>query len=295
MVRIRPEHAPQIHGHRGARGLFPENSLVAIQSAVQCGCDAIEVDLCISADDQVVVHHDPVLSPCLVRGPGGRWIEEEIRVRELTVRELQSFDIGRIRPGTEYGTTFRHQQPVDGTTIPTLEECVRLVDRLQADILFNLELKSTPLDPASTPPMADFARIVAAELNRLDLVEHAFVQSFDWRLPRAVQRLVPGLKIGFTTGLEFEGKPDAWTDYHDLKNFNAQIPVMVKALGAHVWSSDHRCLTRSEVALAHDLGLELNVWTVNTTRDMEKWIEWEADAITTDYPDHLHALLTRGQ
>ena len=265
---------------------------MAIQAAVECGCDAIEVDLCVSADDQLVIHHDSTLSPCLTRDRNGRWIDEKIRVRELTVQELASFDIGRIKPHTQYWSTFRHQQPVEGTTIPTLEEFVHLIHRLQADIIFNLELKSTPFDPKSAPPVPDFSRIVAAELNRLNLVERAFVQSFDWRLPLAVKRLVPGLKIGFTTDSGFEGKPNAWTDYHDLGDFNDRIPAMVKALGAHVWSSDHRNTTRDDVERAHNLGLELNVWTVNTLQDMEKWIEWGADAITTDYPDRLYALLT---
>ena len=124
---------PEIHGHRGARGLYPENTLASIRAGIDCGCDAIEVDLCVSADNQLVIHHDPILSSRLVRDKTGQWIQNGLRIRDWPVEELKKFDVGRINPESDYAKLFPQQTPVDGARIPTLGEFVDLVTNIQSE------------------------------------------------------------------------------------------------------------------------------------------------------------------
>src|SRR4051794_35890108 len=116
-----------LQGHRGARGLFPENTLEGFERAAALGLRSFEIDIGVTADGVPVVHHDPHLNPNITRGPDGRWLEERgPLLRELTLAELQRYDVGRIKPGSVYAATYATQAPVDGARIPTLERVLRL-------------------------------------------------------------------------------------------------------------------------------------------------------------------------
>jgi glycerophosphoryl diester phosphodiesterase len=290
---------PAIHGHRGARGLYPENSLVAIEAGIEAGCDAIEVDLCVTADNHLVIHHDPILSPKLVRDNDNQWVTETIRIRDLNLAQLKTYDVGRIDPKTEYGEVFRTQAAVDGTTIPTLDEFVELVNKLGAPIVYNLELKSTPYDPKATPPVDEYIRLVIAALDKHKITERVFLQSFDWRLVIAAKTAIPALKIGFITDQQpdgnpispISGSPSPWTDFQDVADYDNHLPAMIKALGGDVWSSNQLDLTENSIHSSHELGLEVYAWTVNSTTDMKRMIDFGVDVITTDYPDRLYTLI----
>ena len=290
---------PENHGHRGARGLYPENSLKAIRAGIENDCDAIEVDLCISADDQVVIHHDPVLASYLVRDNTGRWIDREILIRELSLGQIKQFDVGRIDPGSKYAERFPDQVAIDGTRIPTLTEFVDLTERLKSNVVFNLELKSTPYDLNITPDVTHYIDLVLTELKRHQIVDRTFLQSFDWRLMIEAKRILPKLKIGLLTDQQLEGnplspiagQPTRWTCNQDLADFNHGIPELIKSLNADVWSSNQLDLTLGDVQHAHDLGLEVYAWTVNEVSDMNRMIDIGVDAITTDYPNVLNDLL----
>ncbi len=290
---------PAIHGHRGARGIFPENSLIGIQAGIEAGCDAIEVDLCVTADNHLVIHHDPILSPELVRDESGRWITGEIRIRDLDLEHLKTYDIGRIDPDTEYGELFSTQTPVDSTHIPTLDEFVELVTKLDSSVIYNLELKSTRDNRRDTPLVDEYVDLVVDALQKHGIIDRAFLQSFDWRLVIAVKTLVPRLKIGFITNQQPDGPPISpipgtpapWTSYEDIADYDNHLPGMVKSLGGDVWSSNQHDLNESDIHSSHELGLEVYAWTVNSIMDMERMIDFGVDVITTDYPDRLYRIL----
>jgi len=129
---LNPKHPvsrnpPEIHGHRGARGLYPENSLPGIREAIALGCDAVEVDVCVSRDNQLMVMHDLELSPDFVRDANGHWLEPGIRVRELTAEQLEDFDIGTLRPGSPYAARFSDQAALEKVRIPRLDEYIETV------------------------------------------------------------------------------------------------------------------------------------------------------------------------
>ena len=289
---------PQNHGHRGARGLSPENTLASIRTGVDWGCDAIEVDLCVSKDNQLVLHHDPVLSPRLVRNTNGQWINDRYKVRDLTALELKQFDVGRINPQSDYAKLFPEQIPIDGARIPVLADFVALITDMQSDITYNLELKSTPYDPETTPQVEEYVDLVVEALSYHDIVARTFLQSFDWRLAIQIKALLPELKVGMLTDQQADGTPlspisgssSLWTNNLDLDNFNS-VPDMVKFVGGNVWSCNALDVSQSDVIRAHQLGLEVYVWTVNSQTQMREMIDFGVDAITTDYPDRLHEVL----
>ena len=94
-----------LHGHRGARGLFPENTLVGFAGALAIGVDALELDVAVTADDVVVVTHDPRLNPDITRTRNGAWLAAPgAAIRSLRAAELAGYDVGRIRPDSAYAT-----------------------------------------------------------------------------------------------------------------------------------------------------------------------------------------------
>src|SRR5580692_9855265 len=107
-----------LQGHRGARGLFPENTLAGFAAALAIGVDSFELDVAVTADGVPVVSHDPALNPDIVRGPDGHWLTSRgPLIHTLSLAELEAFDVGRIRPGSAYAAEFPDQVPCDGARI----------------------------------------------------------------------------------------------------------------------------------------------------------------------------------
>src|SRR5262249_53068938 len=117
-----------LQGHRGARGLWPENTLGGFARTLALGVCGIELDCGLTRDDGLVVTHDPRLNPDCTRDARGRFLDGAgAPVRERSYAELREFDVGRLRPGSAYAARFPLQQPLDGERIPSLEDVLRLV------------------------------------------------------------------------------------------------------------------------------------------------------------------------
>src|SRR5262245_47620135 len=151
-----------LQGHRGARGLAPENTLEGFALALSIGVSTLELDLGISKDGVVVVHHDIWLNPDTTRGSDGAFLPRRgPALRELTLAELQRYDVGRIRPGTSYAATFPEQRPIDGARIPRLAAVFDLVRRTKAHhVRFNMETKMNPSAGTDTADPKTFAAAV---------------------------------------------------------------------------------------------------------------------------------------
>ena len=129
---VKPEYQTKkfyIIGHRGAAGLAPENTIPAFIRAINSGVDAIELDVLLTADGALVVHHDFCLKPEITRKPDGTWLQKWDRpaIKNLTLKELKRYDVGRINPHTSYARRYPEQQPFDGEHIPTLREVISLL------------------------------------------------------------------------------------------------------------------------------------------------------------------------
>src|SRR5258707_5612600 len=152
---LMPAAAFDLQGHRGARGLSPENTLAAFRTALGLGVSTLETDLAVTKDGVVVISHDPLLNPDLVRGPDGQWIAAPgPTIHSLTLAELKRYDIGRLNPANKYAQQFPGQKPADGERFPTLAE---LFAAAGPDVRFNIEIKTDPARPADTPDPATLA------------------------------------------------------------------------------------------------------------------------------------------
>ncbi|HZD26806.1 MAG TPA: glycerophosphodiester phosphodiesterase family protein, partial [Alphaproteobacteria bacterium] len=155
-----PAAAVELQGHRGARGLWPENTLPAFRGAAALGVDTLELDTVVSRDGMVVVSHEPRLTPDLARGPDGRWVDPPgPLVRDLDYAEIRRYDVGRAQPGSRTAKHFPQQQAIDGTWVPTLAE-VLAISREHPYLRYNVEIKFDPEHPDETPAAEPFTKAV---------------------------------------------------------------------------------------------------------------------------------------
>jgi glycerophosphoryl diester phosphodiesterase len=287
-----------LQGHRGARGLAPENTLAGFRQALAVGVTTLELDVGVTADGQVVIAHDPRLNPDLTRDAQGAWLAAPgPALNTLTLAELQRFDVGRLKPGTRYAQTFAAQRGVDGERVPTLAALFDLVRAVGDDtVRFNIETKLSPLAPELAPAPEAFAQAVLEVVRRHGMAGRVTVQSFDWRSLRAVQKLAPGLPIAALTARlqAIDNLGDArWTGGLRLEDHGGSVPRLVKALGAAVWSPFHGELTEAQLAEAHALGLQVVPWTVNEPAAIDRLVGWGVDCLISDHPERVREALAR--
>jgi glycerophosphoryl diester phosphodiesterase len=290
-----------VQGHRGARGLAPENTLAGFELALRLGVDTLELDVGLTRDGVVVIHHDRRLNPQVARGPDGQWIAPPgPPLRELSLDQVQAHDVGRLKPDSPYARSYPEQRPVDGERIPTLAALFARVRALEAGgarpVRFNIETKLSPLAPDETADPETLARALLTVIRQHGLQERVSIQSFDWRTLRWVQRLAPGLPLSaLTTRLPGgDNVSDAhWTAGLVLAEHGDSVPRLVHALGAGTWSPSWRDLTPALLAEARALGLRVVPWTVNEPEAIERLLEWGVDGLISDYPDRVQQALQR--
>lgn len=298
----RPAPAFDLQGHRGARGLLPENTLAGFEAALAIGVSTLELDVGLSRDGVLVVHHDRWLGAATARGPDGAFLSgREPLISALTLEELRRYDVGRLNPQSPYAANFATQRPADGARIPTLAEVLALADR-SPHIRFNIETKLSPNAAADTADPETFAQALAAAVRAAGLAARVSVQSFDWRTLRAMARIAPEIaRVCLTSqSPNFDtvgrGKPglSPWTGL-DVGQHGGSTPRLAAAAGCAVWSPAFRDLEPERLAEAHALGLKVIPWTVNEPADMARLIALGVDGLITDYPDRAReAMAAKG-
>jgi len=293
--------AVDLQGHRGARGLLPENTLPAFARALSLGVTTLELDVGLTADRVLVVGHDERLRGDLARGPDGAWITDPgPALFASTFAELQRYDLGRLRPGSAYAARFASQKSVDGTRMPRLADVFALAERAgNRTVRFNIEIKTDPRDPAVTERPEAFADVLVAFIKEHGLGARVTIQSFDWRSLVRVGETAPEIERSCLTS-EQPGEdtvqagtpgPKPWLGGLDPARFSGSVPRLVAATGARVWSPDFHDLTPSRVSEAHGLSLSVLPWTANERADMERLLDLGVDGIITDYPDRLREVM----
>ena len=256
-----------VQGHRGARGYLPENTLPAFSRALEIGVTTLELDVGVTRDGVVVVHHDRGLNPDIARGADGKWVPRATPINSLTYEELERYDVGRLRPGSDYAKRFPQQKPLDGTRVPRLSELFAIAGK--AGVRFNIEPKSDLDAPNETLAPEPFARALIAEVRKAGMAKRTTVQAFDWRLLKVGEREAPELPTVYCT----EGK--------------GSDPARVHAAGGRIWSPDFEMVTPERFAAARKWGMKVTVWTVNEPPDIARMIDLGVDGIASDYPDRV--------
>lgn len=279
----------EVQGHRGARGLAPENTLPAFRRALALKVDTLELDVGITRDGVIVVAHDPSLNPDIARGPDGQWLTARgPAIHSLTYAELMRYDVGRLKPGG-YARRYPAQVPVDGTVMPRLSDVFELVrDEGARNVRFNIETKLSPRAPHETLAPEPFARALVSEIRRNGMARRSSIQSFDWRTLQVVQRVAPEIETVYLTAQRpgFDTVSDgAWTAGFALRDHGGSVPRLVKAAGGRVWSPAFQDVTAENLSEAHALGLRVVVWTVNEPADIRRMVALGVDGIISDRPD----------
>jgi glycerophosphoryl diester phosphodiesterase len=257
----------ELQGHRGARGHLPENTLPGFEAAAAMGVDTLELDVGVTRDGVVVVHHDRRLNPDVARGADGRWVSAPApTIFSLDFEVLQSYDVGRIRPGSEYAQRFPHQTPQDGARIPRLSDVLKI-----PRVKFNIETKVSPKAPDETLAPEPFARALIAEVRKAGVASRSTIQSFDFRTLELVQREAPEIKTAYLT----QGQK------------GAPVPRSIRAMGGAIWSPNFADLDARALSEARKLGIRVVVWTVNEPADIRSMLSLGVDGIISDYPDRV--------
>ncbi|MSO76654.1 MAG: glycerophosphodiester phosphodiesterase [Alphaproteobacteria bacterium] len=303
MVAAGAALAFDLQGHRGARALMPENTLPAFQRALAIGVTTLELDVGMTKDGVLVIHHDRRLNPDMTRGPDGEWLLPPTPLLgSLTLAELKAYDVGTMKPGIAYARQFSNQVAVPGTRVPSLAELFQFVRRSGNEtVRFNIETKLSPLAPDETPEPGTFARALVAALREHGMANRATVQSFDWRTLKVVQTVAPFIPTVYLT-IESganptvrrgDPKPSPWTGDFQVSDFGGSVPGMIRAAGGRVWSPFHRDPSDEALREAKALGLAVVVWTVNDPADMAKLIQRGVDGIISDRPDLVREVMAR--
>ncbi|MEO3786122.1 glycerophosphodiester phosphodiesterase family protein [Actinocorallia sp. B10E7] len=273
----------ELQGHRGARGLRPENTLPGIAHALAVGVDAVEFDVGLTADGVVVVHHDQTLSALTSVdrepvSPGDpMWPYVGRRIRELTLAQVRTVDSGVRRPDPLDPFTLT-QLPLPGTPVATLQEVCRLI-RCAPTVRLCVELKTDP--SWADAEVAEFTAAVAGVLNEHGLLSRSRLLGFDWRFLKHARRLAP--RLGRVALAEPPTLDPQW-----LAGSDPDRPVASAfAAGATVYSPQYTILDEDVVRESAELGMPVTVWTVNEPEEMERFIRMGVSAIVSDYPDRL--------
>jgi glycerophosphoryl diester phosphodiesterase len=213
------------------------------------------------------------LEPDITRVPGGGWLEGmRPAIRSLSVDELSVYDVGRIKPGSRYAKLFPDQMPIDGARIPTLDQVFELVRRSgNTSVRLNVEVKSNPNKPKLAVDPETFAKAILAVTKKFGMSDRVIIQSFDWRVLQVVQELDPKVMTSYLTVQQSwrdniqagRDGSSAWTAGYDIDDFGGSIPRLIKAAGGDGWSPYHGDVDGDQIKQAHELGLEVVVWTAN--------------------------------
>lgn len=260
-------------GHRGTRGLMPENTLPAFRKALELGVTTLEMDVVITKDKRVVVSHDPWISPEICLDSTGNELPRDtaarINIYRLTYEELSKFDCG------SKGNPFFPRQEKIAASKPLLSDVFRAAEKYCKDynrneVYYNIEIKSRPdWDGVYHPPVNEFCDLVFSVINDFVPLKRVIVQSFDMRALKYFHRKYPQVTLSLL--VEDENNPNK----------------LIRLLGFNpaIYSPEYKLLKPKNVDWLHARHIRVVPWTVNDPEEMKKLINMKVDGIITDYPD----------
>jgi len=295
-----------LEGHRGARGLRPEDTLPAFRKALDIGVRTLELDTGVTKDGVVIVSHERFIAPLVCTDtapvtPGDPQYPYVGKLyHELTYAQVETVDCGSrhpVDPTTD--PYYASQLPVPGTRIPTLDQVFRLVERRHAShVQLNIETKIDPTHPDETLPPGAFTRADLAVIRRhRDGIARSLLQSFDWRTLDVARRLAPQLRRVALVGTDTvqAGQPGAspWLDGLDVDSFGGDIAATAAAprVRADVLSPDQTLVTAGLLTSAHRHHELVVPYTVDDVRTMLALIDLGVDGLISDFPDRLRDVL----
>lgn len=260
-------------GHRGTRGLMPENTIPSMKKAIDDGANIIELDIQISKDRQVLVSHDPFINNKFTLLADGKEIpesdEKKYLLHQMEYADIRSFDVG-----SKPYDAFPKQKKMRAY-IPLLGELIDSVEQYTAakglpGIIYNIEIKSkTDQDGYYQPTPDVLIRLVMDVVNSKQIRNRFYIQSFDVRQIQEVHKNYPHVVTGFLTS----DKEVSFEENLDAIGFAPQI-----------YSPNYKLATPALIKKCHDRGIKFVPWTVNTSEEIKMLMGMKVDGIITDYP-----------
>lgn len=270
-----------IHGHRGCRGLLPENTMPSFYKALDLGVEALEIDLVCTGDGKMLISHDPFMVAEICTKPDGSLIsskeERTFNIYKMSLSEAQSYICGTLpHPRFTAQQQLRAHKPSFAEFVFGIKEYCKQND-LQFPFI-NIEIKSEPEWDSVYQPMPDeFADIFLKEFNSLKIEKHSLIQSFDPRILESINTKQSGLKLMYLVGGEEK----------DLAKNLSMLSFKPYSYNPHFSAVDE-----NTVKYCRDNNIEIMVWTVNEESDMKRMLELGVSNIITDYPDRANKVLS---
>ena len=284
----------RIVGHRGARGLFPENSMVGFENILKMGVTLIELDVVFSKDKTPIITHDHTINPSTSRDVDGEFVNENIKVSSLTVEQIKNYEIGRLDLDSDYGKRFPEQAQLDGIYMPTLQELFEKMQQPEFEQMrLMVEIKSEP--NYSSQDRENIASLVIKQIREANLSNKVLLHSFDWLLLSEFKKKDPKITTSFLTKKGYQNESENYYPsqvfMQDAAGYSNSVPEKISALGGSVWCPYFKDITRDRLLSARENNLIVVVWTLNERDNIEAMIELGVDAIVTDYPPRVMSAL----
>jgi glycerophosphoryl diester phosphodiesterase len=302
-----------LQGHRGARGLKPENTLPSFEVAFDLGVTSIETDVHLTRDGVAVLTHEPLIARSHYRALDGAELPDSssaLPLMSLTLEQLRHFRADRNpdprrfphqdASATPLAAWYGLHHGIDPFAVPTLADLFAFAHayagepgmivgkspaqcRHMAMIRFDLELKRVPFHPeligdrfdGTSPGLVEYR--VLETIKAAGMLDRTTVRSFDHRSVLCMRRIEPKLRGAVLVAYTAPVSPE----------------LIAQAADADTYCPSFEFLDARQVEQAHEAGLKVLPWTVNEPADWAKLMDWGVDGITTDYPDRLRDWLNK--
>lgn len=279
----------EVQGHRGARGLYPENTLPAFAAAIESGTHTLELDLHVTKDGEIIIHHDYFVDD---------WFVEEndraSRMPQMLIRDLKLAELKKIDCGNKINLDFPRQQRIPGASIPTLDELFKLISWSSSPnastVKLNLEIKRDPRYPELTINARELAAKIIAKVHTAGFSKRVYYSSFDPEILSELHALDPEADLGFI----FNADSMALVKRLAPENPMNLLIYLATSFNANIISPEHALLTdKKTVQEMQKAGFRVIPWTVNSEEEWRKCIEMGVDGLITDYPQDLLSYLNK--
>lgn len=270
-----PSHSLDIQGHRGCRGLLPENTIPAFIKAVELGVTTLELDVVISQDKQVVVSHEPFLSHIICLSPTGETIsaeeEKKYNLYEMPYAKIAECDCGsRAHPQFPEQKNFPAHKPLLSDVINTVEQFI--AENGYDPVLYNIETKSSEAgDGIFHPAPNEFVDLLVNIIRAKKIQDRTVVQSFDVRTLQVIKARNVDLDLALLVG-------NTDTPEQNLKNLG---------FTPEIYSPHHNLVNKNLMSLAKQKSIKVVPWTVNEREDIQQMLAVGVDGIISDYPNRV--------
>jgi len=264
-----------IHGHRGCRGLLPENTIPAFHKAIDLGCHFLEMDVVITKDKKVLISHEPWLNHEICVAPDGKQLslenEKDYNLYEMTYAQIQKIDCGSIgHPRFPGQSPMRTYKPLLGDMIDNMEAYTKAKGLLPVG--YNIEVKRLPKDDGVFHPDGlEFSTLIIDILREKNVLDRAIFQSFDIECMQIARNICPELTLSF------------------LVDNDKSAAANIEALGftPPIYGPSFQQIDQAMMDYCNANNIKVIPWTVNEVADMKRLIKMGVAGLISDYPNRV--------